>query len=493
MSEPITKKKWYSGTTTTEDWWSVWIGFTLIFLGLFSLLGVDLTGWVAYPSKWMPGTDYTFLKGLKPLGSAYSSIGFLGSLMVTYAVLTVIFLLAARAIKWDVKKFWLGWTILFFLTYLLWVLGQHAYFAADATSKAKYGLDHVLSLGGGSSYILALFTGLVIGNFIKPVADILRPAAKPELYIKIAIVLLGVKVGMLAFQASGFIFDLAIAGAAATIVAYLIFWPGTYFIARRVFKMPRKTSAVMASGISICGVSAAVATAGAVRAKPLIPVMVSALIVIYAVIELVLIPPIFTHTMIDQPVVAGAAMGMSIKTDGADAAAGAIMDEMMRSRKLAMDGTVWEEGFITTSAIMTKIWIDMFIGVWAFVLAMFWLYKVDKRPGEKIPKSEIWHRFPKFVIGYLVSWFLYLAILFYNPDSEPLVTMGAKPLEKGLRTFFFMLTFVSIGVVTDFRKLAEARFGKMVFVYLIALAVFIIPVALLVAWIFHHGMEVPII
>ena len=493
MSEPITKKKWYSGTTTTEDWWSVWIGFIFIFLGLFSILGVDLTGWVAYPQKWMPGTDFTFLKGLKPLGTAYAGFGFAGSLLMTYIVLTIVFLVAARAIKWDVKKFWIGWSILFFLTYFLWVLGQHAYFAADSTNKAKYGLERVLSLGGGSSYILALFIGLVIGNFVKPVADILRPAAKPELYIKIAIVFLGVKVGMLAFKASGFIFDLAIAGAAATIVAYLIFWPGTYFIARRLFNMPRKTSAVMASGISICGVSAAVATAGAVRAKPLIPVMVSALIVIYAVIELVLIPPIFTQSLINEPVVAGAAMGMSIKTDGADAAAGAIMDEMMRSKILESEGIVWEEGFITTSAIMTKIWIDMFIGVWAFVLAMFWLYKVDKRPGEKVPKSEIWHRFPKFVIGYIISWFLYLGILFFNPDLEAAVKIGATPLEKGLRTFFFMLTFVSIGVVTDFKKLAEARFGKMVFVYLIALVVFIIPVALLVGWVFHHGMQVPII
>jgi uncharacterized membrane protein YadS len=135
----------------------------------------------------------------------------------------------------------------------------------------------------------------------------------------------------------------------------------------------------------------------------------------------------------------------------------------------------------------------MFIGVWAFILAMFWLYKVDKRPGEKVPKSEIWHRFPKFVIGYIVAWFLYLALLFYNPDSEAAVKVGAYPLEKGLRTLFFMLTFVSIGVVTDFKKLAEARFGKMVFVYLIALVVFIIPVALIVAWIFHHGMQVPVI
>jgi len=113
-------------------------------------------------------------------------------------------------------------------------------------------------------------------------------------------------------------------------------------------------SAVLASAISICGVSAAVATGGAVRAKPLIPVMVSALVVVYAVIELIILPPIFTATLINEPIVAGAAMGMSVKTDGADAAAGAVMDELMRNRKMNLDGTQWEEGWITTSAIMTN-------------------------------------------------------------------------------------------------------------------------------------------
>jgi hypothetical protein len=196
--------------------------------------------------------------------------------------------------------------------------------------------------------------------------------------------------------------------------------------------------------------------------------------------------------MIEEPIVAGAAMGMSVKTDGADAAAGAVMDELMRNKKANIDGTNWEEGWITTSAIMTKIWIDMFIGLWAFVLAVVWVYKIERRPGEHVPFSEVWHRFPKFVLGYFFTWFVYLGILFLLPDFTEEAKVGAVPVEKGMRKLFFMLTFVSIGVITDFKKLAEARFGRMVFVYFIALFVFIIPVAIVVAWIFHHGMQVPI-
>jgi hypothetical protein len=196
--------------------------------------------------------------------------------------------------------------------------------------------------------------------------------------------------------------------------------------------------------------------------------MVSALVVVYAVIELIILPPVFTATMIDEPVVAGAAMGMSVKTDGADAAAGAVMDELMRNKKVAQDGTVWEEDYITTSAVMTKIWIDMFIGLWAFLLAVVWVYKIDRVPGETVPKSEIWHRFPKFVLGYLFTWIAYLGVLFLLPERTDEAAVGAVPVEKGMRKLFFMLTFVSIGVITDFKKLAEARFGRMVGVYFVA-------------------------
>jgi len=68
---------------------------------------------------------------------------------------------------------------------------------------------------------------------------------------------------------------------------------------------------------------------------------------------------------------------------------------------------------------------------------------------------------------------------------------GAIPVEKGFRKLFFMLTFLSLGVITDFKKLREAQFGKMVWVYFVALFLFIIPVALIISYLFHHGMEIP--
>ncbi len=526
-----TNRKWYSGMLSTEDWWAVWMGLGFFFLGLLSLAGVDLVGWIAYPRKWVfslpdgaaAAKIVTFDNAFYALGGKYSltakefysSLGPIGSILVTYVIFTIATSIGAYFMKWNIKKYLAGWTIIFFMTYLVWFIGHHAFFAATAIDLKKSNFPDALtlSLGGGASFILALIAGLIIGNFFKGFSRFLSVAAKPEWFIKTAIVYLGVKVGYLPIKAaaesaklgkvvSGLTFELFVAGAAATVVAYLIFWPGIYLISRRVFKLPRKTAAVLGSGISICGVSASVATGGAVRAKPIVSIMVSALVVVWAVIELVILPGAFTHVWpkTDDPLVAGAAMGMSVKTDGADAAAGELMDEFMRTKiERDTNGAVqWPEGIITVSAVMTKIWIDMFIGLWAFILALIWVYKIERRSGERVPFSEVWHRFPKFVLGYFAAWFIYLAIFFAAGSGAPegmdtlkAAQAGAVPVENGMRKLFFMLTFMSLGIITDFKKLKEAQFGKMIWVYFVGLFLFIIPVAILIAYLFHHGMQIP--
>jgi uncharacterized membrane protein YadS len=526
-----TNRKWYSGMLSTEDWWAVWMGLFFFGLGLLSILGFDLVGWIAYPKKWVLGLPegasagkiVTLKNAFYALGGKYSltakdfykSLGPIGSILFTYVVFTIATTIGATCMRWNVKKYLAGWSIIFFMTYIVWFIGHHAFFAATVIDLKKSGFPDMftLSLGGGASFILALLVGLVIGNFFKGFSKFLSEAAKPEWFIKTAIVYLGVKVGYLPIKAaaeseklgkavSGLTFELFVAGAAATIVAYLIFWPGIYLISRKIFKLPRKTAAVLGSGISICGVSAAVATGGAVRAKPVVPIMVSALVVVWAVIELVILPGAFTHVWpgTNDPLVAGSAMGMSVKTDGADAAAGELMDEFMRTKiESDTDGAVrWPEGIITVSAVMTKIWIDMFIGLWAFVLALVWVYKIERKPGERVPFSEVWFRFPKFVLGYFAAWFIYLGIFFAAGSGAPegmdtlkAAQAGAVPVENGMRKLFFMLTFMSLGIITDFKKLKEAQFGKMIWVYFVGLFLFIIPVALLIAYLFHHGMEIP--
>jgi hypothetical protein len=223
----FTNRKWHSGMLSQEDWWAVWLGLTFFSLGLLTLFGVDIIGWVAYPKKWVFSIPegivskkiVTAENAFYALGGKYSltaktmyqGLGAIGSVLVTYLVLSIATTIGAYFMKWDVKKFFKGWTIIFFLTYLTWFIGNHAFFAATIVDLKKSNMPDMfsLSLGGGASYVLALAVGLIIGNFFKPFAEYLYEAVKPERYIKTAIVFLGVKGGYLPIKAAATSLNLA--------------------------------------------------------------------------------------------------------------------------------------------------------------------------------------------------------------------------------------------------------------------------------------------
>jgi uncharacterized membrane protein YadS len=496
-----TNKKWYSGIFSTEDWWAAWLGLFFFGLAVLSVWGLDAVGWMIKPKVWEFTdlmSDFSWSKLLKTSSKTYKSLHPLAALFISYAVFTLLTGLGAYFQGWNVKKYLKSFTFIFFFTVLMWIIGHEAHLSAvNAEIKGKnyyqiYNLSWGLQLGGGVSYILAVLVGLVIGNLMRRFAEDLREAARPEWFIKTAIVLLGIKLGVMTMKAAGFTAELAMAGAAAAFVAYLLFWPIVYFVARRYFKLNRESAAVLSSGISICGVSASIATAGAIKAKPLIPVAVSTLIIIFAMFEMIILPPAYVNIAPEQPIVNGAAMGMTVKTDGADAAAGAILDELHIAKHLKQTGEKWEEGWILSAAILTKIWIDIFIGIWAFVLAIVWMRFVEKkRMEQKIPAMEIWHRLPKFVMAFLLVWFIMLGFMYFLPGVLDALKSGANVVQGSFRKFLFMITFFSIGVVTDFSKLKGM--GRLTLLYAIALFAIIAPIAYLVAWIFHHGMLPPVV
>jgi uncharacterized membrane protein YadS len=462
---------------STEDWWAVWIGLFFVFLGLMAAVtGVDLTGWIIKFSKWVD-VGKSFRASHKGLVSPATS------LFLSYIIFTFATCVGAKFMRWNVKKYFVAWSIIFWLTVFFYFVGQNAY-------RGKYGIEWSLSLGG-AYYIIALFAGLFIGNLTpKRFRTFMKEAAKPEWFIKVAIVCLGTKLGLKAIEATGFAMHLLFAGCCATIAAYMLFWPLAYAVSRKIFKLSKEWAACLSSAISICGVSAAIATGGAIKARPIVPVMISSLVVVFALIELVVLPGVLTGFWSHEPIVAGASLGLTVKTDGADAAAGGILDELIRS-KVAGQGIHWDEGWILASAIMTKIWIDMFIGIWAFVLAVVWVWYIDRRPGETVPKSEIWFRFPKFVLGYFIAWFLVMGLGLTHVLSFESLEFGIKPIEGSLRKFFFMLTFTSIGIVTDFRELAREGLGRAAAAYGTILLFIVIPLGFFIAWLFHHGMVPP--
>lgn len=468
----------------TEDWWSLWIGLILFFLGFAVLSGIDAVGWLPGPVKWID------------LGKSIKIPGYPGAplapLMIGgWAFITALLCIAAKFMEKNMKRFVVAFSIIYWITWACWLFPHHAYLSATPLDYARFGISGSAMLGGGAAYLVALAVGFFIGNVLRKQAAFLREASLPEMFIKIAIVLLGIKVGIKTFAAMGVVGQIIGLTACSVVGAYLIIWPITYIVSRKLFKLGRDLSAVLSSGLGVCGVSAAIATTGAIRAKNVFPVMVTGAIVIFAVAELVAFPFLGAHFFWDNPLVPADWFGLAIKTDGAEAAAGALLEQLIIPRA-ALHGIEYEEGWILTTAVSSKIFIDLFIGIWAFVLAVIWVYWIRRVPGEKVEKAELWYRFPKFVIGYFVTFLVLLFIGLGAPEIMSSLKTSMGPLQDTYRHLFFMLTFVAIGINTDVRALLQEHVGRVFGAYAFNLFVIVIWIGLAIALTFFSGFLPPI-
>src|SRR6476469_2384093 len=350
----------------SEDWLSLIIGLLIFALALAGLANTNLLGWVVTTSVWT-----NLGQALKTASNSYGALGGVGALLVVLGA-------AALALKSDLKKFALAFTAVFWIAYASWIVGNFANFAAVMPAELqKFGINWSLKLTNEGGYIFALLAGLVVANVFPRFAENIKGAVKPELYIKVAIVILG---GVFAVTAAGKLnlaSSLLIRGVAAIVEAYLIYWSVVYLIARTWFGFSREWAAPLASGISICGVSAAIATGGAIRARPMVPVLVSSLVVIFAVVEVLLLPFLAQTFLSHEPLVAGAWMGLAVKTDGAAVAAGAITESLILAQNAA-EGIKYQPGWILGTAATIKVFIDIFIGIWAFVLGYIWTNHINR-------------------------------------------------------------------------------------------------------------------
>lgn len=470
-----------------EDWLSVWIGLLVFVLALGTLIGADILGWVVTTSVWK---DFT--KALTPVSKTYAAIGGIGALIATYLALLLTLTASAAALKADVKRFALGFSVVFWISYLCWIIGSFANFAVTTPADMqKFGITWSLKLTNEGGFIVALIAGLIVGNFLPGFAGWMNEAIRPEWYIKTAIVILGGFLGITAAEKLGLATSLMFRGLAAIIEAYLIYWAVVYFVARKWFGFSREWAAPLASGISICGVSAAIATGSAIRARPVVPIMVASLVVIFAVVELLILPFAANIFLSQEPMVAGAWMGLAVKTDGAAVASGGIAESLILASAAAR-GINFQKGWILGTTTTVKVFIDVFIGIWAFVLAYIWTTYIDVRPGEKARVAEIWQRFPKFIIGYVVTFAVILALALGATPEFTAKLKSAMGEANTFRGIFFVMTFFTIGVMSNFRKLWEEGIGRLAAVYVLCLFGFVIWVGLVISFVFFAGVQPPL-
>ena len=223
----------------------------------------------------------------------------------------------------------------------------------------------------------------------------------------------------------------------------------------------------------------------------MVAIMVSSLVVIFAVVELLFLPFVAQALLTHEPLVAGAWMALSVKTDGAAVASGAITEALVYAKNAA-EGVNYAKGWIIGTAATVKVFIDIFIGIWAFVLAYVWTTHIEKREGDRVRIGEIWERFPKFVIGYVLTFVLILVLALSATPELMGKVKAAMGEANAFRGIFFVLTFFTIGVMSNFRRLWDEGIGRLAAVYLVCLFGFIIWMGLIISWLFFAGVKPPL-
>jgi uncharacterized integral membrane protein (TIGR00698 family) len=326
-------------------------------------------------------------------------------------------------------KFAKGFIIVFLVTVLAYLLG------GQALSK-QYGF-------GAEAWGILL--GMLIANTVGTPRWVL-PACQLEFFIKTGLVLLGAEVLF------GKIMAIGVPGIFVAWVVTPTVLVCTYIFGQTVLKIPSKTmNIVVSADMSVCGTSAAIATAAACRAKKEELTLAIGMSLVFTAIMMIVMPAFIKAVGIPE-ILGGAWIGGTIDSTGAVAAAGAFLG----AKAMYVAATI-------------KMIQNVMIGVTAFCVALYWCLKVERDATRQVGAGEIWHRFPKFVLGFLGA-----SIIFSILDSSLGKDLAAALLSDGavkggttlFRDWFFALSFAAIGLSTNFRELAVYfKGGKPVILY----------------------------
>lgn len=296
---------------------------------------------------------------------------------------------------------------------------------------------------------LGLLVSVIIGAL--GVRERVNQAFRTELFLKTGLVLMGATVNFRDIVSIG---ARGIIQAIIMITCVFIF---TWYVSK-LFKLDDKLRALMAASVAICGVSAAIAAAGAVVARREHLAYVTTLVILFA-LPLMIFMPWAAKAMGLSTDISGAWIGGNIDTTAAVVGAGAVHSEA--AMKVAS---------------IVKMSQNALIGVAAFLLALYWVLVVERKPEEKPSAIEIWHRFPKFVLGFAAASIIV---------TLGLLSAGDVKTITNLRNWFLTMAFVSIGLEFAFGELRRLG-GRPLLVYFLA-TVFNTALGLFVAWLIFGG------
>lgn len=435
----------------TEDWLAVWLGFVVIVLACVSVLtgGFDFSALKF--STWTLGEELSAAAAAKtvPLGTQLCSAAFWWKFLRTVLVLGVLFTIGIKVQGGSVKKYIPAFLTLFVLAFAVRLV------------SAEFTLNRYLEWA-----FWALIAGLLVSNTVG-VPAWLRPAVRTEFYIKTGLVIMGFSVLFSNIAKFG-LYGLGIAWVVTPVVILFMWWFGT-----RVLNIGNKPLVItMASATSVCGTSAAIATGAASGCKKDDLTMTVSISIIFTILMMVLEPLIIRWAGMSA-LMGGALIGGTVDSTGAVAVAGNVL------------GSEAEK-----AAVLVKMIQNILIGFIAFFVAVFFATSAGNQEGSKVGASEIWRRFPKFIIGFFVASLVASFVIqpLFGADQVGAVN---KVLDQ-YKNWAFVLAFTSIGLDTNFKELiAQMQGGKVLWLYVVG-QVFNIALTFAMVWFLLSGVVFPI-
>lgn len=345
-------------------------------------------------------------------------------------LLGLVFGIGAAVMGTPLSRFLLGFLFVFLIGLLSYLL------AAQANMKA---------IGFGYA-AWAIILGLLISNTVGT-PNWVSPALKTEFYIKTGLVILGAEILF------GKILAIGLPGIFVAWIVTPIVLVSTFWFGQKVLKIGSKTlNMTISADMSVCGVSAAVATAAACKASKEELTIAIGLSMIFTSVMMIVLP--FVINMMGLPqVLGGAWIGGTIDATGAVVAAGAFLGDTA----LSVAATI-------------KMIQNILIGIIAFGVAVYFATKVEKTGDAQIGWGEIWKRFPKFILGFIGASILFSLVYAGLGDNAAYTIIDQGVLAaftKNIRGWLFCLAFVSIGLSINFKALSKHfTGGKPLILYL---------------------------
>jgi uncharacterized integral membrane protein (TIGR00698 family) len=353
----------------------------------------------------------------------------IGQYVAQFVMWSVIFGISIRALGFKLSEFYPSFLFVYICSIIIFVVGQNKSFI-------NLNLEPPL---------LALILGLIISNFIG-LPKWMDTGFRVEYYIKTGIVLLGATLPFTLIIWAG---PVAIVQASiVSITTFLVI----YFVGIKL-GLDRRLAATMGAGGAVCGVSGAIAIAGAVSAKKEHAPIAITLVIVWAIVMIFVLPLVSKALQLPTGV-AGAWIGTSEFADAAGFAAAHTYGEFAGQPGIAGN----PDDAVKAFTLMKVVGRDVWIGIWAFVMALIATTRWERVPGSKPNPAEIWWRFPKFVIGFMLASIIVtlIATQYGQADFKKTVVPEMVGPIKDLRTWAFIFCFFSIGLTTRFKELASA-------------------------------------